>query len=218
MPASFLQVITIAADLMIFVFVGFYLFILQRDKAKLEKQKQDLVARQANIETEYKKTIENALLKEKKILEDAAQSAGAIIQNTQFVADSARQLIEKALQNMLSQVEKEAASASGQSSQVYKDYLSKLSQQSLDNFQNLTKKFEEEMQAQMQDYRQTLLAQMQKETEEYKGKKLKEADAKIELVIQKVAQSVLNKSLALDDHKTLIIESLEKSRKEGVFD
>jgi flagellar biosynthesis/type III secretory pathway protein FliH len=74
------------------------------------------------------------------------------------------------------------------------------------------------MQSQMQNFRDSLLPQMQKELDAYKQQRFSEADKTINKIIQDIAQKVLNKSLSLEDHQNLIIESLEKSRKEGVFE
>jgi hypothetical protein len=74
------------------------------------------------------------------------------------------------------------------------------------------------MQKQMQNFRQAYLPTIQKELEEYKNERLKKADKQINSIIQEVAEEVLNKAIPLEDHQKLIIESLEKSRKEGLFE
>ena len=64
----------------------------------------------------------------------------------------------------------------------------------------------------------TLLSNLQKEIAAYKQQKIKESDKTVNKIIAEVSQKVLNKSIPLEDHQNLIIESLEKSLKEGVFD
>ena len=74
------------------------------------------------------------------------------------------------------------------------------------------------MHQQMQEYKKELLPKLERELEEYKKQRLKEADKTVNKIVQKVSQEVLGKSLSMEEHHDLIINSLEKSRVEGVFD
>ena len=115
-------------------------------------------------------------------------------------------------------IQKEASTSSNDQINNYKNFLNQISEKSLDNFQNATKKFEVELETQMQEFRKVTLANLQKELEEYKQQRFKVADKKINEIIQRASQKVFNKSISLEDHKILILDSLEKSRKKGVFD
>jgi hypothetical protein len=76
---------------------------------------------------------------------------------------------------------------------------------------------EAELQKQTATFRDSLLPQMEQELDEYKKIRLQQADRTITQVIQEVSQEILNKSISLDDHQRLLIEALEKAKKEGVF-
>jgi len=56
------------------------------------------------------------------------------------------------------------------------------------------------------------------EIQEYKKQQLKLVDESIEKVLQQVSSEVLSKSLSLEDHEQLIIDSLTKAKHEAFFE
>ena len=196
----------------------YYLWTLTRAKNSLEEREKELTKKENKLESDYRQIIDNTLIKERKILEDAAKQASTILSNTQYVSSASKELIDKALEKMIVDIQKEAEISSNDSMANYKNFLNQLSGKSLENFQNITKSFEADMEKQMQEFGKSLLPGVQKEIEAYKLQRFSEADKKINKIVQLVSQKVLNKSVSLEDHQKLIIESLEKSRKEGVFD
>ena len=71
---------------------------------------------------------------------------------------------------------------------------------------------------QIKNFRQELLANIEKEVESYKAAKMRRVDQASVVLVERIAQQVLNKSLTIDDHENLVIKSLDKAKKEGVFD
>jgi hypothetical protein len=63
-----------------------------------------------------------------------------------------------------------------------------------------------------------MLTQVQTEVNEYKKQKLATVDHAILELIQKTYQDILGKSIPPEIHQQLILEALEKTKKEGVFD
>ena len=57
-----------------------------------------------------------------------------------------------------------------------------------------------------------------KEIDEYKQAKLSIVDQKIFEIIERVSKLVIGKAISPSDHETLVIDSLEKAKKEAVFD
>ncbi|MEK7517563.1 MAG: hypothetical protein AAB583_03355 [Patescibacteria group bacterium] len=57
-----------------------------------------------------------------------------------------------------------------------------------------------------------------KDIEEYKQSELKIVDEKIYEILEAISKLVLGKAIELSRHEALIIESLEKAKKEGIFD
>ena len=62
-----------------------------------------------------------------------------------------------------------------------------------------------------------MLPNMEKEIEAYKQARFKEAEAMVTKIVQKVSQEVLNKAINIEDHEKLVVDALEKAKKEGIF-
>jgi len=58
------------------------------------------------------------------------------------------------------------------------------------------------------------IAQTEKNIEDYKKEKLKEVDQKIYQIIGEVAKKTIGKAIDISDHEKLVIEALEKAKKE----
>lgn len=218
MPAYFLPIIVATINLMVLSVLGFYIWTLGKEKKELERRNKELAEKEAKLESGYQQVIDSALSKERNILDDAAKKANTILSDTQYVSSASRDALNQALQNMVGSIQKEAAATSGNSLTNYKNFLNQIAQQTLTDFQNNTKQFEADMQKQMQEFRNSLLPAVQKELDEYKQQRLRDADNAVNEIIRQVSEKVLNKSISLEDHQKLIIESLEKCRKEGMFD
>lgn len=214
----FLLFVIPTANIMILIFLGFYLRHLQKEKRSLDEKENDLVKKEVKVDSDYHQIVDSSLNQERKILDDATKKASNILTDTKYISDMSKDTIDKALQRMIEGVQQEAASSSNTVITKHKDYLNQLSGKSLVNFQNITKQFELDMQKQMQNYRETILPNLQKEIASYKEQKIREADKTVSAIIKDVSQKVLNKAIPLDDHQSLIIESLNKALKEGIFD
>jgi hypothetical protein len=210
LPTTVIQIVTILADLVIFVFVCYYLWELRAKEKLLEKE-------QKETDTSYHHVVDDALAKERKILEDAAFSSSQIIAGTKYVTSSSKESLDEAIQKMEGTLTHELGNTSGEFSKSYSTSLQHLATQSLTDFQNVVKTMEADLQKQTKDFGATMLPSLEKELEEYKKLRLQQADRTITHVIQEVSQEILNKALPLDDHHQLLIEALEKAKKEGVF-
>lgn len=210
LPTTVIQIVTILADLVIFVFVCYYLWELRAKEKLLDREKNE-------TDSNYHHVVDDALAKERKILEDAAFSSSQIIAGTKYVTSSSKESLDEAIQKMEGALTHELGSTSGEFSKTYATSLQHLATQSLTDFQNVVKTMESDLQRQTKDFGATMLPSLEKELEEYKKLRLQQADRTITHVIQEVSQEILNKALPLDDHHQLLIEALEKAKKEGVF-
>ncbi len=210
MPNLLFQVITLVADLVIFLFVGYYLIELRTKEKELEKKEN-------KVDTSYHQIVDNALTKERKILDDATTEANQIITGATYVTTSSKQAIDQAIKQMMADIQKETAIATQELTQNYQTSLQHLATNSLNDFQNIAKELKEDLQKQVKEFRETLLPGMEKELEAYKQTRLAEAEQTVIRVVQKASQEILNKSISFDDHQRLMIEALEKAQKEGVF-
>lgn len=218
MPALEIAIIIATINLMVLSVLGFYIWSLNKEKKRLEKREKELIQKESLVASGYQQIIDRALNEERKIVQDTSKHATDILTNTQLVSNTSKQSLDTALQKITADIQNQANSSSSDYLTKYKSSLNEVSTKSLTDFQNYLKQFESDMQKQMKDFRSSLLPQIQNELENYKKEKFREADKKVDEVVRKVAEKVLNKTLSSEDHQKLIIDSLERARKEGVFD
>ena len=210
MPNLPFQFITVIADILIFIFVGYYILRLHSKEKELEKLR-------SQIDSEYHKIVDNALSKERKILDDATHEADQIITGAHYINRNSTERVEQTLQQLVAELQKGTVTSAQNFMNSYSNSLQQLTSSSLTNFQNVAKSMELDIDKQSKDFRNSLLPALEKELVDYKQLKMKEAEQKITLIIQKVSQDMVHKSLSPEDHHALLVESLEKAKKEGVF-
>ncbi len=211
LPDTLFQLLTIAADLAIFGFIWYYLWAMHGKEKWIDEERK-------KTDDNYHHVVDEALAKERKILDDATREATQIITKTEYLTTESQTSVNEALQKMEEQIEKDAGSTSHEFTKTYSTSLQKLATHSLSEFQTITRDMEADLQKQTKEFSATMLPTLEKELEEYKKIRLQQADRTITHVIQEVSQEILNKSLSLDDHQRLLTEALEKAKKEGVFD
>lgn len=211
LPDNLFQTLTITADVVLFFFVWYYLWDLRAKEKWIEKER-------LKTDSSYHHVVDEALAKERKILDDATKEATQIISGTEYVASSSKETVDQALQQMEDDIEKGVGDTSQEFSRTYSATLQKVAKQSLTEFQAITHGLGADLQKQTKEFRESLMPTIEKELEEYKKMRLQQADRTITHIVQEVSQEILNKSLPLEDHQRLIIESLEKAKSEGVFD
>lgn len=211
MPTLLFQFITVSSNLIIFIFLLAYLLQIRAKEKEIEKKEK-------KIDTNYHQVVDNALFKERRILEDATEEAEQIITGAQYSTQAAKDAIHKALQTMLAEVQKDAVETAKDFMNDYQASLKQLSKESMNEFQNVARGLQTNLQRQVEEFHSTLLPNLQKELDAYKQTRLAQTDQMVTRVIQKVAQEVLNKTISLDDHHALMIDSLEKAKKQGTFE
>lgn len=211
LPTLVIQFATIAGDLLLFVFFIFYILRLRAKEKVIEKER-------SATDTNYHHIVDDAIAKERKVLEDAAYEANQIITGTKYVATSAKDSVDLSLKKMEGALQHEANTTSQEFTKMYAESLQQVAKQSLADFQNVTHTMEADLQKQTREFRETLLPQLEKDLDEYKKLRLQQADRTVTHIIQEVSQQILNKSLPIEDHQRLLVEALEKAKKEGVFD
>ncbi len=211
MLPDFYQIMAITADLVLFLFVGYYLMRLYAREKEIEKKEK-------KTDTQYHQVVDDALSKERKILEDATTEANQIISETEFVSQSSKDSIDAALAQMRKSIQSETATTANGFKTSYQHELKKLTDQSLVDFQTISKEMQENLHKQSLQFQNDMLPALERELVAYKEARMKETEVLIKGVVQKVSQDVLNKSLSLEDHQKLLIDSLDKAKREGMFD
>src|SRR5258708_18402115 len=129
---TFFQLLTIAADLAVFGFIWYYLWEMRGKEKVIEEERK-------KTDTDYHHVVDEALAKERKILDDATSEATQIISKTEFLTNESKTSLDQALQKMEGEVETEVDSASHEFTKTYSSSLQKLATQSLSEFQTITK-------------------------------------------------------------------------------
>jgi hypothetical protein len=250
LPSFVIQTLTLTADLLLFLFLGWYFLKISAKERELDKKA-------GKIDTNYHEVVDNALTKERKILEDATMEyhqivekalaeervtlekatteADHIISSAEQINNATKDVIDKALKDLAIAIQKEAKDTAHTFMQSYQNSLKEISDQTLNDlkgvsknlegdlqkqlndFQYVAKELETDLQKQLKDFHTSLLPNLEKELEAYKQVRMQQTEQLITKVIQKVSQEILNKSFSIDDHQKLLIDSLEKAKKEGVF-
>lgn len=211
MPTLLFQILTLTADLVLFVFVAYYLLSLRHLKKNLREK-------ETKVDTQYHQIVDNALARERKILEDAVEKANQILTQAGYLNKTSTEALNSSFSQMTSGVERNANETSQQFMQTYEDYLKQIAIKSLNNFYAITKGMETDLQNQIGQFNQALVNNIQKETSEYKQLRLKQVEASVQQIVQKASREILNKTISLDNHHDLVIAALEKAKGEGILD
>ncbi len=211
LPELLFQTASYVLNLIVVIFIFYYLLKL-RSKEKTVEQKEN------SIDTNYHHIVDEALAKERKIIDDAAAEASQIISQAQHVNTNSKQTIDQAIEKLIHDAQANTSTAAQDFKSSYAASLQQVAHASLTDFQNITKELQTDLQKQMQDFHNTLLPGMQKELEEYKKSRMQQAEQAITRVVQQVSQDVLNKAIPFEDHQKLMIAALDKAKKEGMFD
>lgn len=205
-----IQVISLVADVVIFIFAGYYLL-------KIRKKEQVLEKKEEKIDTSFHHVVDDALAKERQIVTDAAQEANKILMDAQYIKQNSIKEFEDTLKKMIQDLQQESLTTAATALNSYSTTLQNMTASSLNDFENIIKGLEGDLEKQIHNFKQTVLPNMEKEIEEYKKVRLQQAESQIQSIVQKASQEFFNKSISLEDHHKLLIDALEKAKAEGMF-
>lgn len=141
-----------------------------------------------SVKEEIKKNIGN-------LKNDFQKTSEEIIKNYQGQFENGNQEIQKVISELSRQATEEAKKASGALSK-------ELAQKFSEIFQSTEKTLNNKV------------AETEKEIEGYKKERFEEIDRKIYQLLGEVAKKTIGKTIDLSDHEKLVIEALEKAKKE----
>jgi hypothetical protein len=184
-----------------------------------------------NIETP-----DEARTKAVKIIDDANSKALDIIANATLSRDLTLGVIKQEVSRVSSVQIEEFEKATSDFTKLYLQVLQNLKIKNIEVFQNLSKDIEINTMAEIKNFKEsmqklTTLSQQEvkekidadyatarKQIEDYEKEKLGKIDSKIYEILETTAKLVLGKAFSLSEHEELIIKSLEKAKKEGIFE
>jgi len=182
---------------------------------------------------EEKSTTQKEMLKKSDlILEEAREKALKIVSDANLFEDSTKKLFEQELKRTAESQAKTLEKLSYDFLSVYQKELTDLKENNIKMMINISKDIENSVIAELKDFREILKKETfasqkivegkiedaykiaQKEIEDYRAERLKKVEDQIYEIIQNVSKVVLGKTLSLEEHEQLVMDALEKARKE----
>jgi hypothetical protein len=205
------QIIALAADLIIFLFISFYLI-------NLHAREKEIAKKEKSIDKDYHHVVDSALTKERQIIGDATSEADKILLETQLLSDSSQSSVDQTLAALLADLKKDSANAAETYRKAYQESLKQINDQSLHDFQTLSHEMHTSLQKQITSFHEAMLPTLEKELAAYKQTRMQETETLIKKIVQQVTQELLNKTLNIDDHEKILLASLEKAKQKGMFE
>ncbi len=178
--------------------------------------------------------LEDARIKAGKIVEDANKKAAEIIGESNILNRDSKKTLDEALETLLKHQTSYFEKVSQDFLEAYKRELESLKQKNVEIVKNVSKDMEEDTVGEVNDFekvlqKETFEAQKivggkieeeyslaQKELEKYKNEMLSKVQDQIYKILENVSKLTIGKSIPLADHEELIIEALEKAKKDGL--
>ncbi len=241
--AQIMQLVALVANIATLLFVAYYFLGLRRREKDIQKKEAEMTtgSRQVmdNALAREKQLLDNATAEANQIIQVATTEAQQIIAGAQTISKMSKETIdaamqklvvdiqgigsttqltvEQAMQKMVVDIQKEAMDSSHTLMGNYATSLKQVATTSLTDFSTVAKGLEVDLQRQINEFNQTLLPALQKQLEEYKQARLKQTEETISRIVQRASQEVMNKSISVIDHQSIMLEALEKAKKEGLF-
>jgi cell division septum initiation protein DivIVA len=139
MSNLFFQLTTIAANLIVFFFAGYFLIKYMSKEKELDQKEKEIEQKEGKLDTEYHKIVDTALNKERKILEDATAEADTIIAQAQFATKDTQEKVNQALEEIIADVHTETAKIAQHFVAEYQNSIKEVANKSLSNLEYITK-------------------------------------------------------------------------------
>jgi len=204
-------ILTLASNILVISIVIYYFAAIRKKEKKIEKE-------QNEMDTNYHHIVDETLSKERKIIDDATNEAGQIVTQSKYLTTASQQEINNAVKFVVAGIQKNGEAITQSFAQEYTNSLRNMSTTSLSEFQNVMSGLQSDLKKQIQDFQATLLPRVEKELDTYKKSRMQEVDQAVVSIVQKASQDIFNKTISMSDHQNAVIQSLEKAKKEGIFD
>jgi hypothetical protein len=166
---------------------------------KANKEANDILAGTTTFEEEAKGSLKESLAAAERLQEEAFQKASQELQGAyQASLAEAKNESIKVLGSITKDIEEDAIAE-------FKDFTSALEKETIHAEKIAKEKIDEKY------------LELEKEVEAYKLERYKKMDEEIYKILYKVSELVLSQSIPIDQHKQLVLESLEEAKKEQVF-
>lgn len=225
-PVLFILLISALASLSILVVFLSASFVIYIRKLHRYQKENDTLKQQ--IQEKSIMLVANAREKAIRIIEEASIEAQRILSRVESFDNAAKQMLMKEIQYI---AEKQKESLLTSTEELYEGYQTLIKENMLNSiniFKNISKNVEQTAILEVQDFKETMeketmqsqkivqekiraeYKELEKELDEYKMQKLKKIDETIYQLLQTVSRDLLAKVINLEDHKRLILLSLDQ--------
>lgn len=210
-------VLTLFLIAALFVLNLSYLYYLYLKGKRLEKKQRQLDAQSARV-------VKSAEDKAKTVIDKAVERARDTLLEAESFNQDILDKLEMSLRQTASEGLKLIREESTQIDKGYKALAGDIKQEYVEQADQTLQSIKATAARELEDFRQVLkqettaeFKQVKEEIERYKQVKFREVDEAAKALVLRVSEEVLGKAISLDDHERLVIEALEKAKKEGVF-
>lgn len=221
-PIIFFDLVAAIFILVIGLTVFAFLYARLLNKLHLAKKEEDHLKEQLNQKATV--LLETARDKAFQIINQAGLSALEIVGKTKVYDNKAKQALDLKLKDI-----------SDEFLIIYKEMLEELKRDNINIFKIMSKDIEKDTLDEVKDFKEILCretlasqkiveekiekeyAQAEEELKAYKEAKLRKIDDSIYEILKTISKIVLGKAIPLEEHEQLIIEALNRAKKEGVF-
>lgn len=210
LPNMFLQYLSLGVDLLLFFFLVYYAFHLNKKEKELDQER-------AKMDQTYHHVVDEAMSKERQIISDATSEADKILLDTQLFSQSSETSIDKTLEALIANLKKDSTTTAKAYHDAYHLSLKQVSDASIKDFQTISHGMQDTLKKQLAGFHESLLPAMEKELAAYKQARMLETEHEIKNIVHAVSQELLNKSIPVEDHEKLLLESLERAKQKGMF-
>ncbi|MEK7186099.1 MAG: hypothetical protein AAB675_01935 [Patescibacteria group bacterium] len=178
--------------------------------------------------------LEEARRKSTAIVEEATLKAQRIITEGDTLNINTKNLLEKSLNALIREQTAIFEKTSQNFLESYKNELSIVQNRTIEIARNVSKDIEEDTISEVKDFdnilaKETIQGQKivgekieeefshaKKQVEEYRTEMLEKVNKNIYELLEKISKTAIGKSLAMSDHQALILDALEKAKKDGI--
>ncbi len=178
--------------------------------------------------------LKDARQKASDMIEEAGKKAQQIISDSQTLSQDARKMLDEALETLIKHQTSYFEKVSLDFLEEYKKQLDSLKGRTIQIAQNASNAIEEDAQKELRDFddilaKETFSAQkivegkieeeyssVQTQVEEYKKEMFRKVDEEIYKILENISKLAIGKNIPMSMHEELIIEALEKAKKDGM--
>lgn len=201
--------------------------ILKREKEFQQKENKTF--------QDYEQVLHNAQGEAKKLLDTTVESSAKILEDTQATNEHVEETLDTILQSMAQKHIRQLNEQAERLQKAYDENIKRIDAEfqqntnqmvvmtqkglhdSLDNFTKSLVGKTAESEALIDRRTQELLQQIEAEAVSYKKIRMKKIEGQIKELIQKTYTDVLHRSIPDSLHEEIIVESLERAKKDGMF-